>query len=229
MTLALALNLLFLLILVGIGGIRPVPMKNEGGTLIFDVSRQDQAAAPQAEREPQREKTVETQRPVVPPPEIILPVKPTITPPPTGELKMIELTKPELSKTDEAMASQAGPAQGSGRGGDSAVVGTGPRGETLYAAEWLREPTNQEIGFYMKPDNGPGYGDIICKTYPQYRVDDCYRLGSVPASAKLDRVMLAASWQFKVRPPRKNGQSMVGEWVRIRYILRDVGTDQSAR
>ncbi|MEO7601820.1 MAG: hypothetical protein ABIS39_00940 [Sphingomicrobium sp.] len=228
MTLALALNLLFLLALLGIGGIRPVPMKDDGGTLIFDVSRQDQAAAPQAEREPQPERTVETQRPVVPPPEIVLPVKPTITPPPTGELEMIELTKPELSKTDEAMASQSGPseAQGSGRGGDSAVVGTGPRGETLYAAEWMREPTNQEIAFYLGSNTASGYGLIACKTYPRFRVDDCVALGSVPASARLDRKLLEAAWQFKVRPPRKNGQPMIGEWVRIR-IEWNVRTDDN--
>ena len=215
MTLALALNLLFLLLLLGIGGIRPIPMKDEGGTLIFDVSRQDQAAA-RPEAKPQRKRTAETQRPVVPPPDIVLPVKPTITPPPTGELEMIELTKQELSETDQAMASRSGPAQGSGRGGDSAVVGTGPRGETLYAAEWLREPTDQEIGFYLGSNTASGYGLIACKTYPQYRVDECVALGSVPASARLDRKLLQAAWQFKVRPPRKNGQPMIGEWVRIR-------------
>ena len=227
MALALAINLLVLLALLGIGGIRPVPMKDDGGTLVFDIARQDQAAAPQKTAQPPRRKAA-TQRPVVPPPDIVLPVRPTITPPTADELELIELTREELSKTDEAMASQAGPAlaQGSGRGGDSAVVGTGPRGETLYAAEWLREPTDQEIGFYMTPNTGAGYGVIACKTYPQYRVDDCVALGSVPASARLDRVLLKAAWQFKVRPPRKNGQPMIGEWVRIRF---DYVAIQSAR
>ena len=139
------------------------------------------------------------------------------------ELELVELTKQELSKTDEAMARQAGPAfaEGSGRGGDSAVVGKGPRGETLYAAEWLREPTNQEIGHYL--GSASGMALIACKTYPQYRVEECYALGSEPASARLDRKLLEATWQFKVRPPRKNGESMVGEWVRIRvtWNVRD--------
>ena len=154
----------------------------------------------------------------MPPPKIVLPVPPTITPPAT-ELELVELTKQELSKTDEAMAKQGGPAlaQGSGRGGDSAVVGRGPRGETLYAAEWMREPTEQEIGFYLGSNQMSGYGLIACKTYPQYRVDDCVALGSVPASARLDRKLLEAAWQFKVRPPRRNGQPMIGEWVRIRF------------
>ena len=218
MALALGINLLVLLALLGIGGIRPVPMKQDGGTLVFDVAREDQAAAQSTPTDPQREKAATT-RPVLPPPKHVLPVPPTITPPPTGELELVELTKQELSKTDEAMAARAGPAlaEGSGRGGDSAVVGTGPRGETLYAAEWLREPTDQEVGHYLTPQTGAGYGVIACKTYPRYRVDDCVALGSVPASSRLDRVLLKAAWQFKVRPPRKNGQPMIGEWVRIRF------------
>ena len=223
MALALAINLLVLLALLGIGGIRPIPMKDDGGTLVFDVAREDQAAAENKPVEQQRQAAA-TQRPTVPPPKIILPVPPTIAPPPV-ELEMVELTRQELSKADEAMARQAGPAlaQGSGRGGDSAVVGKGPRGETLYAAEWLREPTDQEVGHYIPPDAGAGYGVIACKTYPQYRVDDCVALGSVPASSRLDRVLLKAAWQFKVRPPRKNGQPMIGEWVRIRfdYVRQD--------
>lgn len=222
MALALAINLLVLLALLGISGIRTVPMKDDGGTLVFDVARQDEAAAPSKPTEQPREKAA-AQSPVLPPPEIVLPVPPTITPPPTAELELVELTKQELSKTDEAMAKQAGPAlaQGSGRGGDSAVVGKGPRGETLYAAEWMREPTNQEIGHYL--GSASGMALIACKTYPQFRVEECYALGSEPASARLDRKLLEATWQFKVRPPRKNGESMVGEWVRIRitWNMRD--------
>lgn len=220
--LALGLNVLLFLLLLGITGMRPVAMKDQGGTLIFDIARQDQAAAPQPEpQQRRRPRTRQDERPVVEPPEIILPVKPTITPPPTSKLEMVELTKEELSETDEAMATQSAPAlaEGSGRGGDSAIVGMGPNGETLYAAEWMREPTEQEIGNYLPANARPGYGMIACKTYPRFRVDDCYRLGSVPASSQLDRVLMQAAWQFKVRPPRKNGQPMIGEWVRIRFDL----------
>lgn len=226
--LAIALNLLVILALLGISGIRPVAIKDEGGTLVFDVVRQDQAAAPTPEKQRQRPKQQQRERPVVPPPEIVLPVRPTITPPETN-LDLVELTREEQETTDKAMAesSTAVKSAGSGVGGDSAVVGTGPRGETLYAAEWLREPTKQEINHYLPANASPGYGVIACKTYPRFRVDDCYRLGSVPASAQLDKVLMNAAWQFKIRPPRKNGQPMIGEWVRIRFDLLPPGTDSN--
>ena len=218
MVLAIAINLLVLLVLLGISGITPVAIKDEGGTLVFDVARQDQAASPQPETQRERPKQQQRDRPVVPPPEIVLPVPPTITPPETN-LELVELTKEEQATTDKAMAdrSAATKSAGSGVGGDSAVVGKGPRGEDLYAAEWVREPTKQEINHYLPANPQPGYGVIACKTYPRFRVDDCYRLGSVPASAQLDKVLMNAAWQFKIRPPRKNGQLMVGEWVRIRF------------
>ena len=50
---------------------------------------------------------------------------------------------------------------------------------------------------------------------------DCVALDESPGS-RLNRAMLAASGQFKVRPPRLGGRSLVGSWVRIRidYTVR---------
>ena len=154
-------------------------------------------------------------RPVPKPPPIILPVKPTITPP-DRPLPIIPLTKEEMAAADVRNLPRAGSGAGSGDRGDSEAVGRGPNGEVLYAAQWAREPTDAELGFYLPKDAPDGYGLIACKTYPQNRVDDCVALESYPETSHLARAVLNAAWQFKVRAPRKNGQPMIGEWVEIR-------------
>ena len=51
---------------------------------------------------------------------------------------------------------------------------------------------------------------------PDYKVDDCVALDEWPNGSRLARAVLAAAWQFKVKPPRVGGSYKVGEWVRIR-------------
>ena len=96
------------------------------------------------------------------------------------------------------------------------VDGTGPNGEPLYAASWYREPYPEELRGYLSAARGPGWGLIACRTAPNYRVEDCVALGESPAGSNIARSVLAAAWQFKVRPPRVGGELRVGEWVRIR-------------
>ncbi|HTM95217.1 MAG TPA: hypothetical protein VL100_05310, partial [Croceibacterium sp.] len=99
------------------------------------------------------------------------------------------------------------------------VVGTAPNGQPLYAAQWYREPTDQELGGYLSTAQ-PGWGLIACKTAPEYRVEDCVLLDEYPDGSNIGRATLAASWQFKVRPPRKGNRYLVGEWVRIRITYQ---------
>ena len=47
------------------------------------------------------------------------------------------------------------------------------------------------------------------------RVEDCIELGQSRGS-RLASAVRQAAWQFRVKPPIKNGQPMIGEWVRIR-------------
>lgn len=108
-----------------------------------------------------------------------------------------------------------GPAN-SGTSGDSLSVGTAPNGETLYQAKWYREPYHDELSGYLSTATGPGWALIACRTAPDFRVEDCVGLDESPRGSMIMRSVLAAAWQFKVRPPRLGGRSLVGSWVRIR-------------
>ncbi len=105
---------------------------------------------------------------------------------------------------------------------DSAVVGVAPDGSKLYAAEWQREPTDRELSFYISKArySGPGsYGLIACRTAPRFKVEDCKAIGETPGSG-LGYAVTEAAWQFRVKPPRVDGEYQVGTWVSIRIDLR---------
>lgn len=100
--------------------------------------------------------------------------------------------------------------------GDSQQVGTAPDGEPLFAARWYREPTDQELSGYLSTANGPGAALIACRTVPDYYVEDCVLVGENPPGSQIGRAVMAAAWQFRVRPARVGGREQVGSWVRIR-------------
>lgn len=106
--------------------------------------------------------------------------------------------------------------------GDSERVGTAPNGEPLYAARWYREPTDQELSGYLSTANGPGYALIACRTVRDYYVEDCVLESEGPQGSMMGRAVLAAAWQFRVRPARIGGREQFGTWVRIRitYSVR---------
>ena len=103
---------------------------------------------------------------------------------------------------------------------DTERVGTAPNGEPLYAAAWYREPSDETLRDYLSTARGPGWGLIACRTAPNYRVEDCVPLTEYPEGSQINRAILAAAWEFRVRPPRRGGQSLVGSWVRIRIDYR---------
>ena len=112
----------------------------------------------------------------------------------------------------------------SGTGGtgsaDSRGSGEGPGGARLYNAEWYREPTQAELAYYL-PKGTPrsGWGEIICRTIADYRVEDCRELDEGPMGSGMARAVRQAAWQFRVRPPRADGKPLIGAWVRIHYSL----------
>lgn len=106
---------------------------------------------------------------------------------------------------------------------DSQRVGTAPNGEPMYAARWYREPTRQELAGYLSTATGPGSALIVCKTVPGFYVEDCQLLGESPQGSQMGRAVLAAAWQFRVRPAIVGGQSQFGSWVRIRIDYTRTG------
>jgi protein TonB len=208
LALALGVNLALLLVLLTLGVI-PLPDRKPSKATIVDLIPEDHSRAEHSPAPAPRKAS----RPLPKPPPVVLPVKPTIAPPPVAEtpLPLLELSAAEMAASDIGHMPKAGRSAG-----DSEEVGRGPHGETLYAAEWAREPTDAELAPYMPRNARDGWGLVACKTIPGNRVEDCVELGNSPPGSHLASAVRQAAWQFRVRPPRKNGRAMVGEWVRIR-------------
>ncbi len=155
--------------------------------------------------------------PVQPTPDV--PVTPPITPPPpiipvtTSDMAQFDLSR--FPKAAAAAKPKMGPPD-TGSPGDSRRVGSAPNGEPLYAAAWYREPYDSELSGYLSTADGPGWALIACRTVPDFRVEDCVGLDEYPNGSQIQRAVLAAAWQFRVRPPRLGGMTKYGEWVRIR-------------
>ena len=220
LALALGINLLLIVALLGIQASKRIP-KSFTDRLVVDLM-------PDSPSPPERpSKTPQAEAPRPTPPRF-----PRLDPPPPidipRELDMIELTPEEYAAADIGTLPSAPAVADAGRGsgnGDSEEVGRGPNGQILYAAEWAREPTDAELAGYL-PSNAPeGWGMVACRTVAGQRVDDCVELENSPRGSRLAGAVRQAAWQFRVRPPRKNGRELIGEWVRIRIDYRRVRTD----
>ena len=220
---ALAINLGLLLVLLGLGVIPPPSQRTMRGVVVDLIPESRSASQIRSTKTEAHQRKVEATRPIPKLPRIILPVKPTIAPPPTPSKKSqawIEMSQDEMAASEVSKLA----ATGSGGAGDSEVVGRGPNGEALYAAEWAREPTDAELGGYL-PRNAPdGFGLIACKTIAGNRVEDCIELDQSPRGSHLASAVRQAAWQFRVRPPRKDGRALVGSWVQIRIDYYHTGS-----
>jgi protein TonB len=151
------------------------------------------------------------------PPSVSLPVpvaRPTLPPPPVD--RSGDVFPRPIQPLPPGRAVQGPPNRPGSSGADTARVGTAPNGEPLYAAAWYREPADDELRGYLSTASGPGWGLIACRTAPDYRVEDCVAIAEYPQGSQINRAVLAAAWQFKVRPPRLGGRPQVGSWVQIR-------------
>lgn len=177
-------------------------------------------SAPEPARAAARPAEPPDRQPPVPIPAPPVPIAPPPIPPPPI------LPPPILPPVATVPAPAPAPAPGrkfgppdtasSSSGDTPRVEGSGPNGEPLYAAAWYREPYDDELRGYLSTATGPGWGLIACRTVPDFRVEDCVALAEYPERSNIARAVLAAAWQFRVRPPRFRGQPRIGEWVRIR-------------
>jgi periplasmic protein TonB len=153
--------------------------------------------------------------PAAPPPPAFIPVAP-------GQLDALDLATLPRSAPAAPRRGVAGPPNIGGGPADTPRVGTAPNGEPLYAAAWYREPSDDELRGYLSTARGPGWALIACRTVADFRVEDCAPIAEEPERSGMLRAVLAAAWQFRVRPPIRGGQYQVGDWVRIRieYGLR---------
>lgn len=160
----------------------------------------------------------------------------TARPAPPTELDLTSLLIPGLEHFDLAklpsVAKTPAPAEqtAAADSGDSPSVPAPPGfpgGGRLYVAEWVREPTNAELSFYMKSRRQSGWAIIACQTIARFRVDNCRELADSPPGSGLARGLSEAAWQFLVRPPRIDGRPLIGAWVRIRidFTVTEVRTD----
>ncbi|MBV7265954.1 hypothetical protein [Erythrobacter ani] len=170
-----------------------------------------QQPAPEVPPEPVPEQPAP---PVAQPPAVVLPV-PAPAPP-------AQPPAPPPAAPARPARSYGPPSTGSSSSVDSQRVGNAPNGEPLYAARWYREPTDGELAGYLSTATGPGAAMIVCRTVPDFYVEDCELLGETPPGSQIGRAVLAAAWQFRVRPATVGGRSQVGSWVRIRidYVAR---------
>lgn len=217
-----------MLVLLTLGSERQSGAEKERSTVVglsvHDVSDE----APEARRlEPEQraETRSETQRPEPEeprPPQPAEPAAPPAAPAAPAILPMRwSLSPPNPLRNTDRPARPARPLYGppdnrSAAMRDTERVGTAPNGEPLYAAEWYREPDDDMLRAYLSTARGPGWGLIACRTAPDYRVEDCVALSEYPEGSQINRSVLAAAWEFRVRPPRRGGRPLVGSWVRIR-------------
>ena len=228
--LALLLEAILLVVLLSLGAGAGQDGAVDEVVATFDIEQaspqpeqqqiEPQAAAPRqaASARPVPPEAAASPSPLSSPPAVVLP-RPAMTPeaPPAPPATTAPAAPKIKAVIRSDMAAARGPEGSAGASGDSQrIAGSGPNGEPLYAAQWYREPYHDELTGYLDYVNPPAWALIDCRTEPQFRVDHCVLVDEWPQGSNMGRAVLAAAWQFKVRPPRIGGRSMVGEWVRIR-------------
>ncbi len=239
--LALAIELLIALLLLWMTP--HIEPKQKPKTVVFGIeasegekapAEKDAAKAPEKARKRAGEKAA-AEQPT--PPTAALPPPPVIPPVSSGPPSFIVMTRRDYAASDIAKApaaqsgdqgnTQTAEAGGGSGADDTPRAGSGPHGETLYAADWYRRPTNAQLSPYLpqRALGREGWGEVACRTIERYQVTDCQELGEFPRGSGYAGAVRQAAFQFRVKAPRVNSRLMVGSWVRIRitYSQRSSG------
>lgn len=226
LVLALLAEAVLILAVLSLGWVRDEPKKPEPRFVSMALEPSEEKAPEKAVSKARPTKPnltvpqVQTPTAMSPQPNPSQPV--TTTPAPIKQVAPDQMAKFDLSKLPRQPAGAAPPGKGLmgppnlGVPGDTKRVGTAPNGQPMYAAAWYREPYDDELRGYLSTAEGPGWALIACRTAPDFRVEDCVGLDEYPDGSNIQRAVLGAAWQFRVRPPRIGGVSQVGTWVRIR-------------
>lgn len=223
--LTLLIEGLLLLLLLSLGSAGKLGDKQGAAITVVNLGVRDaveEAPEPSsAGQEARREERPVTQQPPTEEPQPPQPADPlaapaaaVIMPPPHGQAPSAPPSPTRPAPSGKPLYGP--PDKGGSAARDTERVGTAPNGEPLYAAMWYREPRDDQLRAYLSTARGPGWGLIACRTAPDYRVEDCVGLSEYPEGSQINRAVLAAAWEFKVRPPQLGGRPLVGSWVRIR-------------
>lgn len=201
-----AVEALIIIALLTLGNLTPPPRTLPSDMVALSLS------APKAESEKRKSAPAPAkQKPVAPAaakktPEV-LPPQPKPTP------NMVPMSREDFAASD---IGKLGKAAGSAGGKSAYGPGDGPGGQTLYPAEWYREPGPHVLADSL-PTGAPegAWAMIACRTIEHYRVENCVGMGESHVGLAL--ALRKAAWQFQVLPPRVNGRPLIGAWVRIRF------------
>ncbi|MCJ2182504.1 hypothetical protein MTR62_07340 [Novosphingobium sp. 1949] len=219
-TLSAIIILLVLLAAIYQTQVAPRLEKKEQTVTTFDVQgdkhdkgdKKAEAAKPAQEKKAQQKKPQKFVQPVETPPKDT-PKAPSDKP----AFTFLKMSSSDMAAADIGKMSSSAPSGEEAGGGKVYGPGEGPGGAVLYKADWYRRPTDAELATYLPPQHpDTGYGLIACQTIPDYRVENCQILGESPRGSGFGLAVLNAAWQFRVKPPSKNGKPMIGEWVSIR-------------
>lgn len=133
----------------------------------------------------------------------------------------------DLPKTDLALEGPASSASGSstaggagsGTGGTGTGTGSqsGSGGVKIYRAEWQKLNSPVELNRNVPRDvpSGNGWGEIVCRAAPKFKVTDCKIWGESPKGSGYGKAVLGIADIFRVKPPMVDGKPQIGAWVLI--------------